>query len=413
MTDRGEIAQRWPLILATCVGIVSSSFVLPYYTIGALLTPVTEEFGWSRAQFQAAILFSSGLGALTAPVIGWLNDRYGPRRVALPSMLGLSLGFLGASQLDGQLWMLFAAYGFMALLGAGTIPVTWTRAIATSFFHRRGLALGLALTGTGLCASLAPHYTVWLTGEYGWRGAYIGLALVPLLLAFPMLFFFFKPLGDDSSEANSETNKALQAEGVTLGEAVRGYRFWILLLSILFAYQGFSGIGPNLIPSMTDEGFSREQAATVQSVFGMSIILGRVIVGYLVDRFWAPGVASICLALPAVGAFFLHGQQSLEVAVLASFLIGFAAGAELDLMAFLAARYFGLAHYAKIYSVLYATLAVCSGTAPMIFAYAYDLTGSYDIGYGIAMGLFLASTIMVLLLGRYPNHHRASTLTAH
>ena len=413
MTDRGEIAQRWPLILATCVGIVSSSFVLPYYTIGALLTPVTEEFGWSRAQFQAAILFSSGLGALTAPVIGWLNDRYGPRRVALPSMLGLSLGFLGASQLDGQLWMLFAAYGFMALLGAGTIPVTWTRAIATSFFHRRGLALGLALTGTGLCASLAPHYTVWLTGEYGWRGAYIGLALVPLLLAFPMLFFFFKPLGDDSSEANSETNKALQAEGVTLGEAVRGYRFWILLLSILFAYQGFSGIGPNLIPSMTDEGFSREQAATVQSVFGMSIILGRVVVGYLVDRFWAPGVASICLALPAVGAFFLHGQQSLEVAVLASFLIGFAAGAELDLMAFLAARYFGLAHYAKIYSVLYATLAVCSGTAPMIFAYAYDLTGSYDIGYGIAMGLFLASTIMVLLLGRYPNHHRASTLTAH
>lgn len=413
MTDRGEIAQRWPLILATCVGIVSSSFVLPYYTIGALLTPVTEEFGWSRAQFQAAILFSSGLGALTAPVIGWLNDRYGPRRVALPSMLGLSLGFLGASQLDGQLWMLFAAYGFMALLGAGTIPVTWTRAIATSFFQRRGLALGLALTGTGLCASLAPHYTVWLTGEYGWRGAYIGLALVPLLLAFPMLFFFFKPLGDDSSEANSETNKALQAEGVTLGEAVRGYRFWILLLSILFAYQGFSGIGPNLIPSMTDEGFSREQAATVQSVFGMSIILGRVVVGYLVDRFWAPGVASICLALPAVGAFFLHGQQSLEVAVLASFLIGFAAGAELDLMAFLAARYFGLAHYAKIYSVLYATLAVCSGTAPMIFAYAYDLTGSYDIGYGIAMGLFLASTIMVLLLGRYPNHHRASTLTAH
>ncbi len=402
MTQQGEIAQRWPLILATCIGIVSSSFVLPYYTIGALLTPVTEEFGWTRAQFQAAILFSSGLGALTAPVIGWLNDRYGPRRVALPSIMGLSLGFLFASRLDGELWMLFAAYGFMALLGAGTIPVTWTRAIATSFFQRRGLALGLALTGTGVCASVAPHYTVWLTGEFGWRGAYVGLALVPLLLAFPVLFFLFRPLSEHSAEATSEDNRALQATGVTLGEAMRGYRFWILLLSILFAYQGFSGIGPNLIPSMTDEGFSREQAATVQSVFGLSIILGRVVVGYLVDRFWAPGVASICLAVPAVGAFLLHGEQSLELAILASFMIGFAAGAELDLMAFLAARYFGLAHYAKIYSVLYATLAVCSGTAPMVFAYAYDLTGSYDIGYGIAIALFLASAIMVLLLGRYP-----------
>ena len=399
-----ELAQRWPLIMATCIGIISSSFVLPYYSIGALVAPVTEEFGWSRAQVQAAILFSSGLGALTSPLIGWLNDKYGPRRVALPSMLGLSLGLFTASQLQGELWMLFLAYGMMALLGAGTIPVTWTRAIATSFFKRRGLALGLALTGTGICASIAPHYTVWLTDNYGWRGAYMGLALVPILLAWPTLYLLFKPL-----EAHSEAEDAVDKEetsaiqtGLTLGEAVRGYRFWVLLLSILFAYQGFSGIGPNLLPSLTDDGLSREQAASVQSVFGISIIIGRVVVGYLVDRFWAPGVAAFCLAIPAVGATLLHGQQSLEVAALAAFLIGFAAGAELDLMAFLAARYFGLAHYAKIYSILYATLAVCSGTAPMIFASVYDATGSYDIGYSIASGLFLVSVVLILLLGRYP-----------
>jgi predicted MFS family arabinose efflux permease len=300
--------------------------------------------------------------------------------------------------------MLFLAYGMMALLGAGTIPVTWTRAIATSFFKRRGLALGLALTGTGICASIAPHYTVWLTDNYGWRGAYMGLALVPILLAWPTLYFLFKPLEAHTEAEDAVDNEAASAlqTGLTLGEAVRGYRFWVLLLSILFAYQGFSGIGPNLLPSLTDDGLSREQAASVQSVFGISIIIGRVVVGYLVDRFWAPGVAAVCLAIPAVGATLLHGQQSLEVAALAAFLIGFAAGAELDLMAFLAARYFGLAHYAKIYSILYATLAVCSGTAPMIFASVYDATGSYDIGYAIASGLFLVSVVLILLLGRYP-----------
>ncbi len=403
-TSEQELAQRWPLIMATCVGIISSSFVLPYYSIGALVAPVTEEFGWSRAQFQAAILFSSGLGALTSPLIGWLNDKYGPRRVALPSMLGLSLGLFTASQLQGELWMLFLAYGMMALLGAGTIPVTWTRAIATSFFKRRGLALGLALTGTGICASIAPHYTVWLTDNYGWRGAYMGLALVPILLAWPTLYFLFKPLEAHTEAEDAVDNEAASAlqTGLTLGEAVRGYRFWVLLLSILFAYQGFSGIGPNLLPSLTDDGLSREQAASVQSVFGISIIIGRVVVGYLVDRFWAPGVAAVCLAIPAVGATLLHGQQIQEVAALAAILIGFAAGAELDLMAFLAARYFGLAHYAKIYSILYATLAVCSGTAPMIFASVYDATGSYDIGYAIASGLFLVSVVLILLLGRYP-----------
>jgi predicted MFS family arabinose efflux permease len=373
--------------------------VLPYYTVGALLVPVTEEFGWSRAQFQAAILFSSGLGALTAPIVGWLNDRYGSRRVVMPAMAGVSVGFFIASTMDERLWTLFLAYGAMALLGAGTIPVTWTRAIANSFFRHRGLALGLALTGTGVCAAIAPHYAVFLADNFGWRGAYVGLALLPLLIALPVLLVLFRPR--EASERDSAANSALLA-GMTLGEAARGYRFWLILASILFAYMGFSGIGPNLLPSMTDDGLSREQAAGVQSVFGLSIIIGRVVVGFLIDRLWAPGVAAFCLLLPAIGALLLHGEQSLLAAQLASFFIGFAAGAELDLMAFLVARYFGLRYYARIYAVLYATLAICSGTAPMLFASVYDVTASYDIGFLVATGLFLVAGTLVLSLGSYP-----------
>ena len=401
--EQGELQQRWPLVLATCIGIISSSFVLPYYTIGALVGPVTAEFGWTRAEFQSAILFSSGLGALTSPFVGWLIDRFGARRVALPAMLGLGVGFFIASSMQGELWMLFLAYGSIALLGAGTIPVTWTRAIATSFFKRRGLALGLSLTGTGICASVAPHYTVWLTSEFGWRGAYIGLGLVPFILVWPVLYFLFRPIESSGAEDIKVDHQAHQAhEGLTLSEAAKSYRFWILLLSILFAYMGFSGIGPNLFPSMTDHGFSREQAATIQSVFGISIIVGRVVVGYLCDRYWAPGIACVCLLMPTIGTLIFYGDQSFVMAAIASFTIGFAAGAELDLMAFLAAKYFGLKHYAKIYSVLYATLAVCSGTAPMAFASIYDITGSYDTGFVAATVLFLAASMMVLALGRYP-----------
>ena len=397
--QQGELQQRWPLVLATCIGIISSSFVLPYYTIGALVGPVTSEFGWTRAEFQSAILFSSGLGALTSPFVGWLIDRFGARRVALPAMLGLGMGFFIASSMQGQLWMLFLAYASIALLGAGTIPVTWTRAIATSFFKRRGLALGLSLTGTGICASVAPHYTVRLTSALGWRGAYIGLGLVPFVLVWPVLYFLFRPI-EPGVEATETDNQA--HEGLTLSEASRSYRFWILLFSILFAYMGFSGIGPNLFPSMTDDGFSREQAASIQSVFGISIIVGRVVVGYLCDRYWAPGIACVCLLMPTIGTLIFYGDQSFAMAAIASFTIGFAAGAELDLMAFLAAKYFGLKHYAKIYSVLYATLAVCSGTAPMAFASVYDITGSYDTGFVVATILFLVASTMVLALGRYP-----------
>jgi len=394
-----EIIRGWRLVAAAGFGVFCSSIVLPYYSIGALVVPVTTEFGWTRAEFQTAILFSSGLGALTAPAVGWLIDRYGARTIALPGLAGLSVGFLIATMMNGDLWMLYVAYAAMALLGAGTIPVTWTRAITENFFTRRGLALGIALSGTGICAVLIPHYAVWLENAYGWRAAYAGLALLPLFLAGPIVFLYFRPMGTGALSAD---HAAESQNGLTLAEASRDFRFWVLLISIFAAYMGFSGIGPNLIPSLTDDGLSKSDAATVQSIFGAAIIIGRLVVGYLIDRYWAPGVATCALLLPVLGAVILTGAPSFYLAGAAAFLIGFAAGAELDLMAFLAARYFGLRHYAKIYSVLYATLAVCSGTAPMLFARVYDQTQSYDFSYFVAALLFAIGAFLVLAMGPYP-----------
>ena len=139
---QGELARNKTLLLATCAGVICSSIVLPFYSIGALVVPVTEEFGWTRAEFQLALLFSTGAGVITAPIVGWLIDRYGSRNIALPGLLGLSVAFVLAANMNGELWMLYLCYAAMALLGAGTIPVTWTRAITTNFFEQRGHMLG-------------------------------------------------------------------------------------------------------------------------------------------------------------------------------------------------------------------------------------------------------------------------------
>jgi MFS family permease len=398
-----EIRRGWLLIVASAIGVVSSSVVLPFYTIGALMKPLTAEFGWSRAAVQSAILFSGGLGAMTAPVIGWLSDRYGPRALALPGLFGLALGFIVAASMNGQLWMFYLAYGCMALLGAGTTPVTWTRAIATSFEAQRGLALGLTLTGTGVCAMLAPLYTVRLIETFGWRAAYLGIAAIPILLAAPIVWFGFRPRASTPGPANDGHSANW---GFTLGEAVRHYRFWVLCGSIAAVYMGVSGISPNLIAALTDKGFSAARAATAQGAYGFSIIIGRLVTGLLVDRFWAPAVALISLLLPAIGCLILVGTPDFSMAVLAAALIGFAAGAELDLMAYLAAQYFGLRHYAKIYAVLYAILATCSGTAPMVFARVYDRTKSYRISFLIATVLFVVGACALPLMGRYPTRPR-------
>ena len=326
-------------------------------------------------------------------------DRHGSRRIALPGLVGLSIGFFIASRMEGSLWAFYGAYACMALLGAGTTPITWTRAVGTAFSRRRGLALGIALSGTGICAMVAPLFTVWLLEGWGWRGAYVGLGLLPLLFAAPLMLW---GLREPRREEPASVSTSGPVTGLSVREALAGYRFWLLLGSVFLAYLAVSGIGPNLIPALTDQGLSPAQAAALQGVYGASIIGARVLVGWLVDRFWAPGVACLSLLLPVAGCLILTAPAPLPLQALAMALIGFAAGAELDLMSFLAARYFGMRNYGTLYALLYAALAVCSGTAPALFALVQDRSGSYAGAFAGAAVLLLLSAVLVTGLGRYP-----------
>lgn len=106
--------------------------------------------------------------------------------------------------------------------------------------------------------------------------------------------------------------------------------------------------------------------------------------GWLIDRFWAPGVAAVILTPATVGCLKIMGQPTIGLAILAAALVGLAAGAELGLLAFLTARYFGLKNYARTYGFIFAGVAIAGGVGPMTFAYIHQLTGSYDTSLAIA-----------------------------
>jgi predicted MFS family arabinose efflux permease len=396
---RPEVVRRAPLILAAAIGVACSATALPFYSIGSLTKPLTEAHGWSRSEVQTAILFSVGLGALMSPLVGALVQKFGPRKVAMPGLAGVALCFFLAAFSGSSILIFYLAFAGMAVLGAGSSPVSWTRGIATSFSRQRGLALGLVLTGTGLCAIVIPQF---VTAMIAWGGvdiALIGLGLLPVLIALPLVWWLFRP--DEAPPADKgETSGA--SWGLRLGEALRGYRFWVIFTSIACIYLAQSGIIANLIPAITDTGVSAQAAANVQSALGLSIVAGRIIVGYLIDRFWAPGVAAIVTFLPVIACLILPGNDDYYTILLCAIIVGVAAGAELDLLAFLSARYFGLAHYARIYSMFYAALAVAGGVAPFLFAAIYDRFGSYAPAFQVGAGLFAVGSLILLTLGRYP-----------
>ncbi|MFK7954869.1 MAG: MFS transporter [Lysobacterales bacterium] len=397
--SQSEIARHWAIVLASGIGIGAGITGIPFYTLGLFVQPLGEEFAWTRAQVQGMFTAFSVTGLLVVPLIGWLTDSLGVRKLVLLSLAGTALGYVALALLTRSIPTFYLAAALIAVLGAGTTPITWTKAISGWFDRQRGLALGLALAGTGFAALTAPNYVAWLLDRFGWREAYLGLALIPLA-ALPLVYFFLK----DPPGTRGETDATAPAlSGVTLGEAMRDWKLWLIFLSFFLLSGAIGGSIPNLVPLMMDASIERGRAASIVGLIGLAVIAGRVIVGYCIDRFWAPGVAAVVQALPVISALILiQPELSIPLVSVAVILIGFAAGAEFDLIAYLVGRYFGLRHYAKIYVIPYAGFAISAGIAPTLFGHLFDLQGSYTLVMKICAAMFGSGALILLALGRYP-----------
>jgi predicted MFS family arabinose efflux permease len=296
-------------------------------------------------------------------------------------------------------------------MGFGSTPVTWTRGINLWFFRRRGLALGITLVGTSLTAILVPPLAAYTVQNFGWRLTFPILALLPLLVALPIgLLLFREPRVD---QRPPELTVDGELPGVTLGEAVRGYRFWLIWASILCVAFAYGGVFVHLAQMLVGQGFTLTAAAGIVSTQGLAILAGRVGTGFLLDRFWAPLVTLPLLSAPAIACWLLAGDGlTAGLAVMSAVILGLATGAETDLIAFLAGRYFGMAHYGKIYGMLYLPFGLASSASPAVYGWVRDTTGDYDAMLYVAMGLFVGGAVMLLGLGKYPDFGAAKARAA-
>jgi MFS family permease len=176
-----------------------------------------------------------------------------------------------------------------------------------------------------------------------------------------------------------------------------------MFVSIVLVAFAYGGAHINMPQIVRQHGFSQGQAVQVMQVVALSILLGRLSTGWLLDRFQSPRVVMPVLMMPALSCLLLAGgTPGFPLVLLAAFLLGFAAGAESDLIAYLASRYFGLAHYGRIYGTLYLGFALAAAVSPAAYGFSRTSTGSYDLILYVAAGMFVAGGLLVAMLGRYP-----------
>lgn len=389
--------RRGALVLFACfIGIGVNLASMAYYATGIWIRPWQEEFGWTRAEIGAMQTLSVLTMMVLATFAGRLIDKYGLRLVTTISLAGYGIFLLGFTQMTGALWQLYALSIAYAVFGVASTGLAFTRAVNAYFKRHRGLALGIALTSTGVVAYLMPKYMTPFVAENGWRAGYFIMFLI-VMTAVPIVWFLIK---DAPPQEEGDPENAEQNAGLTFAEAVRTPTFWKVAGIFFFISVAILGLIPALIPLLQDAGLSAAEAGGLAAIMGLSVMIGRLLIGFVIDRVFAPYVTAVVFGCTGLGCLALT-LGGVDYAIVTAIALGFAVGAEVDLIGYYTARYFGLAHYGSIYGLQYSIFIFGAGVSPIYTGYIWDVTGSYDIALLMAAGLMLPVIILALSLPRF------------
>lgn len=395
---KSEWRSFWSLPFAAALGYSTS--VIHVYSIGPYIGPLQQEFGWSRAQISLGLTVASFISAIFCIPIGMLVDRVGPRRIGLAGVLVMSASFalLGTATGGTANWVaLWTVIAFGTLFVQATV---WTSAVASRFETSRGLAFAITLSGASVSATVFPILATWLIGAHGWRAAFAGMAGIWAALVFPLLFLFFRGSRDTGHEARGAAAPSAALAGVTLSQGLRSPTLYKLLLaSALFTFTAIGAL-VHFVPILTDRGAAPLAAAGIASLIGIFSIIGRLGTGFLLDRFPAHLVGAAAFLLPILASALLlwDGANPLSQSVAAA-VLGLTVGSEVDVIAYLAARHFGLKAFGALYGALIMALSLGTSFGPLAAGAVFDRYGSYSPFLTLAIALMAASALALATLG--------------
>ena len=399
----------WKIIGTSIVGYSAAPGQFAVGILGIFVIPLQLEFGWSRTEIFLSITILTLAQAFFTPFLGRLIDNYGSKKIMMPSIFTFGLLLAGIPLFVGELTDLYLFYAVIGVICGGAAAVPYLRLAGAWFVKKRGLAFGLIMSGGGLGFAYTPPLVQYMIDNYGWRSGYYALAAIIIVVILPLIYVFIHdrpkdlnllPDGDtvDVDESVVVTDKE---EKIKLGELLRTPLFYQLFVTFMLLTSCLYGLFSNLVPMLLDRGMDTTDAALAASTVGITIIVSRIVIGFLLDKFFAPRVGMICFILSAIGTAMLAFGAVGPTAFLAAIFFGFSVGAELDLLAYLITRYFGVNSFGLVYGILFAAFLGGISLGPLVFGRLYDFYGSYVNILSICSGILVLTAVSMLFLPKY------------
>jgi predicted MFS family arabinose efflux permease len=370
-----EISIRYPgwgVLAAAFTGVMVSFAPIVPYTFSLFLDPLHAAFGWKREAMGGAFALAAITVALVSPLIGLLLDRFPPRRIILPGILVFAVGLATLSRLTPHIVQFYATFFVIGLVANATAQFAYTHTILTWFTTYRGIALALLLTGSGIGSILIPPLTEWMIQHHGWRSGFLLLGGIATL-GFPLTAILVR----NRPEAAIARSERRVDTGLTVAAALRTAAFWILAFITILSAFSENGLVTNLASILTQHGVLAATAALALSVRGGAGIIGRLGIGFAIDRVSPERIQSLVLALAAAGTLILAFAGSARAALLGAAVLGVGLGSEADVGPYLLARYFGRRHFSVLYGLTWTAYAIGGATGPLWIGHLYDRAGAY------------------------------------
>jgi MFS family permease len=385
------IFYGWWIVFASVLGMFFGP-PLSVFSFGVFFPSIARDFHTGRAAVSFAFTLHNVVGAASLPVLGTLIGRFGARRIILSLTAAFAAVLLSAPWLGHDIRQFYVFYTLLGLTLPG--PMGYGVVVANWFDRRRGLALGLMGLGIGVGAIVVPFMAGKLIALFGWRTTYAIFGGV-LLLSFSVVAMLLRNtpadcgmFPDGVEPAVDSLTKPAEVSGLPWRQSWRSGGFWLILGVAALTSISLHASILHLPTILTDRGFTAGQAALGSSIVGIAVLLGRLACGYLLDRFFAPRVCMLFYGASAVGVMTLMSGRSGAVALGASFLLGLGMGAEVDMMAYLISRYFGLRCFALAYGFAFTAFMAAGAAGPLVMGAVFDHFHSYRValaGFAVAI----------------------------
>lgn len=406
MKRRRGIFYGW-WIVAASFGLIAYGGGAYWYGFSVFFKPIQNEFGWTRAETSAAFSLASLEGGVQGPIVGPLVDRFGPRRLMLLGTIVMGLGFVALGYIQ-SLWAFYLVYVALLALGSNTATgIAPVAAVAHWFVRRRSLAFAILSAGWSLGGGVMVPFLAWLIPELSWRTAAIFVGVTVWLMGLPLSLlvrhkpepYGYLPDGDPDAALSLASSKSVTpADPVnfTLRQALRSRALWFLALSFTARTLALSAIVVHQVALLIDRGFDPQMAANLLGLTAFMGVPGRLIFGYLGDRYTKRYLLTVTYVIMAGGLFLLISATSETQVILYALSFGLAAGIVPLTMA-IQAEYFGTRAFAAINGTMGAITAIGTVGGPVFAGWIFDVTKSYESAITLIAIVSLMGALCALL----------------